>query len=129
MHEGKRAVRIQRSVDQRYRDGLMALAKENGGRTAIWHILNSLTNGPSRGGYAEAAKYFGSEFDTKLKLTAPIVEACEVSMPGFAHWLVATGFGNDKSMIKGFVAWAEFTTGKGKVMTGIGDWAKERARQ
>ena len=48
----------------------------------------ALRNGPSRGGYAESAKYFGQEFDLVLKLTVPIVEACEVSLPQFGQWLV-----------------------------------------
>lgn len=106
-----RTVQVPAHVDRNYRDGLKALVMQDGGERARWYIGNALSNGPSRGGYAESARYFGKEFDTKLKLTAPVVDACEIAMPGFKEWLVRTGFGNDKTMIRGFVAWAETLNG------------------
>lgn len=67
--------------------------------------------------------FFGKDWDATLLLTVPIVEACEVSLPGFGKWLNWTGFGNDKTMIRGFVAWAEHKCLQGKVMTEIADRA------
>lgn len=122
-----RAVNIPTHVDRAFRRGLSELVAVNGGYSARWHIRKALEKGPSRGGYAEAARYFGNEFQAKLLLTVPIVEACEVSMPGFGKWLNDTGFGNDKTMIKGFVAWAEHAHQKGLVRTEIGDRAKNAA--
>lgn len=116
-------VEIPVDQDRRFRKGILELCALNGGQRALWHLRNSLANGPSRGGYGESARHFGKEFDVKLKLTAPIVEACEISLPGFRRWLNATGFGNDKTMIKAFICWAEFTLGKGKVLTDVGDKA------
>jgi len=121
----QRAIRV--DVDRKYRLGLIELVRADGGRQARWHIEKALANGPSRGGYAEALSFFGNEFDLKCKLTAPIVEACEVSLPGFGRWLELTGFGNDKSMICGFVAWAEYKNGKGKVMTERADKASGKS--
>ena len=43
-----------------------------------------------------------------LKLTARMVDNLEVAMPGFKVWLHLTGYGNDKTMIKGFLKWAEY---------------------
>jgi len=65
----------------------------------------------------ETISYFGDELDVKLKLTAQIVDGLEISVPGFKKWLELTGFGNDKTMIRGFVAWAEHKAGKGRVMS------------
>lgn len=112
----ERAVQIPVEVDRYYRDGLWALVSSDGGWRAKWYIESALRNGPSRGGYTESAKYFGKEFDLVLKLTVPIVEACEVSLPQFGQWLAKTGFGNDKNMIKGFAYWAEHKNGQGRVM-------------
>jgi hypothetical protein len=116
---GKRHIRAE--VDVKFRKALREAVKTDGGATAVFHICNALANGPSRGGATEAMKYFGSELDLKLALTAEIVDALEISVPGFKKWLNLTGFGNDKTMIKGFVAWAEYKSGRGRVMTRLND--------
>jgi predicted phage tail protein len=61
--------------------------------------------------------YFGPRMDEVMHLTAPIVDALEVAMHGFKRWLEVTGFGNDKTMFKGFVKWAE----NRELFTGAGD--------
>lgn len=119
--------RIRGDVDQKYRRALLEAARQRGGKTALWHIRNSLDNGPSRGGLAEAMKYFGwaDLQHPDLVLTARIVDGIEIAVPGFKKWLELTGFGNDKTMIKGFIAWSEFTLGKGHV---IGEAKREFER-
>lgn len=122
-------VKIRADVDMKFRQGLTEIVSKDGGCYARWQIKNALQNGPSRGGYVEAAQYFGKEFDTKLKLTVPIVEACEVSMPGFGKWLEQTGFGNDVEMIKGFVLWAEFKNNQGTALPTVFDQVREKFLQ
>lgn len=100
-------VHIRADVDAHYRKALREGVSSHGGEKARYHILLALENGPSRGGYAESAAFFGAEWDIKLKLTAPVVDGMEVSVPGFKRWLEVTGFGNDLRMIRGFVCWAE----------------------
>lgn len=117
VREGKRFIR--QDVDARFRRALIEAVAQDGGPSARFHIRNALDNGPSRGGADEAMQYFGDELWTKLMLTAQIVDGIEISVPGFKKWLQLTGFGNDKTMIKGFVAWAEHKEGKGRVITGV----------
>lgn len=112
---------IRFEVDQRYRRGLREGAASEAGPKAKRLIVQSLQNGPSRGGIVETQKFFGKDLMVKLRMTAQIVDALEISMPGFKKWLELTGFGNDKTMIRGFVAWAEHKTGMGKVMTRLAD--------
>ena len=109
---------IRKEVDEKYRRGLKE-AVRHAGETARFHIRNALSNGPSAGGAAEAMKYFGAELDIKLKISAGVVDGVEVSLPGFKKWLEMTGFGNDKTMIRGFVAWAEFVACKPRVDSAI----------
>lgn len=116
---GKRHIRVE--VDARFRKALLEAVRTDGGATATFHIRNALDSGPRRGGALEAMKFFGNELDLKLALTAEIVDALEISVPGFKKWLYLTGFGNDKTMIKGFVAWAEYKNGRGRVMTRLND--------
>jgi hypothetical protein len=118
---GKRHIRVE--VDAKFRKALLEAVRTLGGATAAFHIRNALDNGPRPGGALEAMKYFGAELDVKLALTAQIVDALEISVPGFKKWLNLTGFGNDKTMIKGFVAWAEYNDGRGHVMTRLNDMA------
>jgi len=112
---------IRKDVDDKFRRMLTEAAARQANFAARFHISNALHNGPSRGGAAESIKFFGSELDVKLHLTAEIVDALEVSAPGFKKWMELTGFGNDKTMIRGFVEWAEFRNGRGKVMTNLAD--------
>jgi len=114
---------IRKDRDEKFRKGLSEAAR-HGGRWARFHIANALSNGPSPRGAAEAMEYFGAELDLKLKLTAGVVDGLEVSLPGFKHWLVLTGFGNDKTMIRGFVAWAEYVAGMPRVDSAIKDAAE-----
>lgn len=107
---------IRLDVDRRFRAALLEAARLHGGRHARFHIGNALEHGPSRGGVAESVRYFGKELQVKLLLTAMIVDGLEITVPGFKRWLELTGFGNDKTMIKGFVAWAEYVNGQGKVI-------------
>jgi hypothetical protein len=115
--QGGRA-HIRKEIDEKYRRGLMEAAR-HAGATARFQIANALSNGPSSRGTAEAIEYFGAELDLKLKLTAGVVDGLEVSLPGFKKWLEFTGFGNDKTMIRGFVAWAEFVEGRPRVDSAI----------
>lgn len=110
-----REVRILRSVDEAFRRALIAGAKD-GGQHAVWYIRCALEDGPSRKGAAEAMEHFGNELHAKLVMTAMIVDGMEISVPGFKQWLVDTGFGNDLTMIKGFVAWAEYVNARGRVI-------------
>jgi hypothetical protein len=112
---------IRKDVDEKFRKILTEAAARQANAAARFHIRNALHNGPSRGGAAESIKFFGNELDVKLALTAEIVDALEISAPGFKKWLELTGFGNDKTMICGFVEWAEFKNGRGKVMTNLAD--------
>lgn len=101
---GQRGIPI--DVDRKFRRGLLeAVAKAP---KALWHIRNALDAGPDRGGAKAAIAYFGADLDLTLKLTARMVDNLEVAMPGFKVWLHLTGYGNDKTMIKGFLKWAEY---------------------
>jgi hypothetical protein len=104
-------VYIPEGIDKRYRRALLA-ALVKAGPKAAWHIRNALIDGPSRGGALESMQHFGKDLDVKLKVTAPIVDSLEVSCPGIKQWLAATGFGDDKNMIKGFIAWSEYVNSK-----------------
>lgn len=110
---------IRKDLDVHYRKGLAEAVALDGDAAARFHIANALYNGPSAGGATATAAYFGAELDVKLKLTAMIVDGLEISLPGFKKWLEMTGFGNDKTMIRGFVAWAEHKEGWGRVITGV----------
>lgn len=112
---------IRKDVDDKFRRMLTEAAARQANAAARFHIRNALTNGPSRGGAAEAMQFFGTELDLKLALTAEIVDALEISAPGFKKWLQLTGFGNEKTMIRGFVEWAEYKNGRGKVMTNLAE--------
>lgn len=114
--KASRVVRVPVAVDRRYRQGLWAAASKAGPRVA-WYIHRSLRDGPSRQGAAETMAYFGERMKEVMVLTAPIVDTLEVAMPGFKRWLEVTGFGNDKTMFKGFVKWAE----NREKFTGAGD--------
>lgn len=116
---------IRADVDAKFRRALREAVALDGGPSARFHIRNALDNGPSRGGAAETIRYFGTELDVKLAITAQIVDALEISVPGFKKWLELTGFANDKTMIRGFVAWAEHKSGKGRVMAQMVDELKE----
>jgi len=117
---------IRQEVDLKFRKALLEFVAQDGPPTARFHIRNALDQGPSRGGVQETISYFGDELDVKLKLTAQIVDGLEISVPGFKKWLELTGFGNDKAMIRGFVAWAEHKAGKGRVITGVKEVAEEQ---
>lgn len=106
---------IRADVDARFRKMLTEAVAQDGNPSARFHIGNALEKGPSRGGVQESIAYFGKEIDVKLAITAGIVDALEITMPGFKRWLQLTGFGNDKTMIRGFVAWAEHKNGIGRV--------------
>lgn len=114
---------IRKDIDEKFRRGLMEAAR-HGGSKARFYIRNALSNGPSPRGAAEAIGYFGAELDLKLKLTAYVVDGLEVSLNGFKKWLELTGFGNDKTMIRGFVAWAEYVEGRPRVDSAIKDAAE-----
>ena len=120
--QGGRA-HIRKDIDEKFRRGLMEAAR-HGGTRARWLIKNALSNGPSTNGIAESIAYFGDELDLKLKLTAGVVDGIEVSLNGFKKWLELTGFGNDKTMIRGFVAWAEYVAGRPRVDSAIKDAAE-----
>lgn len=115
--EGKRFIR--QDVDARFRRALIEAVAQDGGPKGRRYIAQALEKGPSRGGKAETELYFGGELPIRLAITAQIVDGIEISVPGFKKWLELTGFGNDKTMIKGFVAWAEHKEGKGRVITGV----------
>lgn len=93
------------AVDRRYRQGLWRAAGTV--PKAAWYIQRSLRNGPSKYGAQETTRHYGNQMDAVMHLTAPIVDTLEVAMPGFKRWLEVTGFGNDLTMFKGFVKWAE----------------------
>lgn len=107
---------IRSDVDQRFRNALREAAVADANKTARWYIHRALANGPSRGGVRETMAHFGAELNVKLALTADIVDGLEISVPGFKKWLELTGFANDLTMIKGFVAWAEYKNGQGRVI-------------
>jgi hypothetical protein len=110
-----RVVQIPIDIDRRFRAALLEGSKA-GGHRAQWHIRNALENGPSRGGVAESIAYFGDRLDALLKMTAMVVDGMEITVPGFKTWLVETGFGNDKTMIKGFVKLAEHVNAQGSLL-------------
>jgi hypothetical protein len=112
---------IRKDVDEKFRKVLTEAVNREANFRARFHISNALHNGPSRGGVDESITFFGDELSVKLALTAEIVDALEISVPGFKKWLELTGFANDKTMIRGFVEWAEFKNGRGKVMTNLAD--------
>lgn len=112
---------IRSDVDGAYRRGLREGAASEAGSKGYRFIVQSLRNGPSRGGVGETVAFFGAALDLNLKLTAQIVDALEISMPGFKKWLELTGFGNDKTMVRGFVAWAMHKGGRGTVLTRLAD--------
>lgn len=113
-HRGRMLIRT--DIDQRFRRGLLEAVTREGGQQARYWIAKALEDGPSPGGVQESVRYFGNGLQPKLLLTAQTVEGIEITLPGFGKWLAATGFGNDKTMIKGFVAWAERANGRGKVI-------------
>lgn len=112
-------VSIRSDIDARFRSALREGVARDGGKTARYYILRSLDHGPSRNGAREAMAHFGAELNVKLALTAEIVDGMEIAVPGFKKWLELTGFANDQTMIKGFVAWAEFKNGQGRVIPGV----------
>lgn len=107
---------IRSDVDQRFRNALGEAAVKDANKTARRLLHKALNAGPSRGGVRETMAYFGHELNVKLAITAEIVDGLEISVPGFKKWLELTGFANDLTMIKGFVAWAEFKNGQGRVI-------------
>lgn len=107
---------IRADIDLRFRNALREACAQDGGKTARWYIVRALDHGPSRGGVRETMSYFGVELNIKLALTAEIVDGIEISVPGFKKWLELTGFANDLTMIKGFIAWAEYRNGQGRVI-------------
>lgn len=105
---GRRQIPIE--IDRKYRKALLEAAAK--APRALFHFRNALDAGPDREGAQGAIRYFGNQLDLNLKLTAQMVDNLEVAMPGFKRWLQVTGFGNDKTMIKGFVKWAEYENTK-----------------
>lgn len=93
-------------VDRAFRQGLLMAAGTVSPKVR-WQIDKALRNGPSRGGYAEAARHFGGDLMERLLPTAPIIDTLEVAMPGFKRWLEFTGFADCRHMIAAFLAWAE----------------------
>lgn len=110
---------VRKDIDQRFRNALGEAAMTDANKTARWYIHRALHQGPSRGGVRETMAHFGTELNIKLALTADIVDGMEISVPGFKKWLELTGFANDLTMIKGFVAWAEYKNGAGRVMSSV----------
>jgi hypothetical protein len=111
LHDPQSGVRrIPVEIDRKYRAGLLEAAAK--APRALFHFRNALDAGPDREGANGAIRYFGNALDLNLKLTAQMVDNLEVAMPGFKRWLEVTGFGNDKTMIKGFVKWAEYENAK-----------------
>lgn len=110
---------IRKDIDLRFRNALGEAALQDAGKTARWYLARALDNGPSRGGVRETMAHFGAELNVKLALTAEIVDGLEISVPGFKKWLELTGFANDLTMIKGFVAWAEYKNGQGRVISTV----------
>jgi hypothetical protein len=114
-------VHIRADIDTMFRRALREAVARDGSRKAWRLIVQSLDNGPSSKGYIETVQYFGNELDAKLRITAQIVDGLEIAVPGFKKWLEVTGFGNDKTMTRGFVAWAEHKSGVGNVISGLRD--------
>lgn len=110
---------IRGDVDARFRAALREAVAQDGGKTARHLIHRALDQGPSRGGALEAMRYFGPELQCKLELTGDIIDGLEIAVNGFKRWLELTGFANDVTMIRGFVAWAEFRNGRGRVIGGV----------
>lgn len=110
---------IRADVDARFRAALRKAVTADGGKTANNLIVKALEHGPSRGGAVEAMRYFAGELQAKLAITAEIVDGLEIAVNGFKKWLELTGFANDLTMIKGFVAWAEYKNGRGRVIGGV----------
>lgn len=107
---------IRSDIDARFRRALGEAAMADANKPARYYIHRALDKGPRPGGAREAMQHFGNELNVKLALTAEIVDGLEISVPGFKKWLELTGFGNDLTMIKGFVAWAEYKNGQGRVI-------------
>ena len=112
-------VHIRQDVDLAFRRALREAVAQDGGKAARYLIFRSLEQGPSRGGAIETISHFGAELPTKLALTAEIIDGMEIAVNGFKKWLELTGFANDLTMVKGFVAWAEYKAGRGRVITGV----------
>lgn len=110
---------IRKDIDLRFRSALGEAAMADAGKSARWLISKALNNVPSRGGVRETMNHFGTELNIKLALTAEIIDGIEIAVPGFKKWLELTGFANDLTMIKGFVAWAEFKNGQGRVISSV----------
>jgi hypothetical protein len=110
---------VRKGIDQRFRNALGEAVVTDANKTTRWYIHRALSKGPSRGGVKETMAHFGTELNVKLALTADIVDGMEIAVPGFKKWLELTGFANDLTMIKGFVAWAEFKNGAGRVIPGV----------
>ena len=103
---GVKHTAIPAEVDRRYRDGLLKGARTVNAKVG-WQMQRALETAPGRGGFAATQAYYGDRLDGCLEMTAPVVDLCEVAMPGFKRWLFATGFANDLQMVKAFVMWAE----------------------
>lgn len=110
---------VRRDVDQRFRNALGEALVADANKTARWYIHRALANGPSRGGVRETMAHYGEGLNVHLALTADIVDGLEITVPGFKKWLELTGFANDLTMIKGFVAWAEYKNGAGRVISTV----------
>lgn len=117
VQDGRRHIR--KDIDQRFRNALGEAAVADANKTARWYLQRALSHGPSRGGVTETVNHFGAELNIKLALTAEIIDGLEIAVPGFKKWLELTGFANDLTMIKGFVAWAEFKNGQGRVISSV----------
>jgi hypothetical protein len=115
------------TVDRRFRAALSEAVARDGGATARRLIVRALEQGPSRGGARETINHFGAELGVKLALTSEIVDGLEIAVNGFKKWLELTGFANDLTIVKGFVAWAEYKGGGGRVISGVKQ-AFERSR-
>jgi hypothetical protein len=111
-----RTVKIPSETDRKFRRALLEGAAVQGGPAALWHIRNALEKGPDRDGAEGAIRYFGNKLNYMLEITAPVIDGLEVTIPGLKRWLELTGFGNDKTFIKGFVAWAEHTNAKPEIV-------------
>ncbi len=118
LREGKR-VHIRLDLDRKFRAALREAVAQDGGKSARYYVIRALEQGPARGGAIETINHIGSELQTKLALTAQIVDGMEIACNGFKKWLELTGFANDLTMVKGFVAWAEYKAGQGRVITGV----------
>jgi hypothetical protein len=108
---------IRSDLDRKFRKALKEAVAQDGGKSARDLVTRALDHGPRRGGAIETIHHFGSELPVKLVLTAEIVDGIEIAMPGFKMEL--TGFANDLTMVRGFVAWAEFKAGQGRVISGV----------